>query len=458
MESKMLDKVNTNSSPSDLRITDIRFASIIRAPMSCSLIKIMTNQGIEGYGEVRDGASPLYAQMLKRLLVGENPCQIDKLFRRIKQYGGQSRQGGGVSGIEVALCDLAGKAWGVPVYQLIGGKSRDTVRIYVDTDPGEGRDTGKGMGQALRERMDNGYTFLKMDLGIHQIAHIPGALSAPLGWLEEYQRLQQDWVEVYHAQDPKRLDELRLKKNKGFYMDNIRHPFTGIHVTEKGLDLLEEYVTAVRGEIGYEVPLAVDHFGHICVEDCIKVARRLDKYNLAWYEDMIPWQYTDQYVRLAQSCTTPVCTGEDQYLKESFRPLLESGGVSVIHPDLLTAGGVLESKKIAEMAEDNGVAFAMHMAESPIACMAAAHVCCTLDNFLAMEYHSEDIPWWNDIVNYANKPIVNRGFITVPDAPGLGIESLNDEVIREHLNPMIPGMWLSTEEWDFWYSEDRLWS
>ena len=458
MENKILNNVRTGSSPSDLRITDIRFASIEGAPMSCSLIKIMTNQGIEGYGEIRDWAPPLYAQMLKKYLVGENPCQIDKLFRRIKQFGGQSRQGGGVSGVELALCDLAGKAWGVPVYQLIGGKTRDKVRIYVDTDPGEGRDTGKGMGQALKERMDNGFTFLKMDLGIHQIEHVKGALCAPLGYFEEYAKVQNDWIEVLHANDASRNAELLRKKNKAFYLDNVRHPFTGIHVTEMGLDLLEEYVTAVRDEIGYEVPLAVDHFGHICVEDCIKVARRLDKYNLAWYEDMIPWQYTDQYVRLKNSCTTPVCTGEDIYLRENFKPLLEAGGVSVIHPDLLTSGGILETKKIAEMAEDNGIAFAMHMAESPVAAMAAAHLCCTVENFLAMEYHSEDIPWWNDIVNYSAKPIVNKGFITVPDAPGFGIDSLNDEVIQEHLNPKFPGLWLSTEEWDFWYSEDRLWS
>ena len=125
--------------------------------------------------------------------------------------------------------------------------------------------------------------------------------------------------------------------------------------------------------IGYEIPLAIDHFGHIGVESCIRLARRIEKYNIAWMEDLIPWQLTDQYVRLRNSTTVPICTGEDIYLKENFRPLMERGGVSVIHPDILTSGGILENKKIGDMAQEYGVAMAVHMAESPIACMAAVH-------------------------------------------------------------------------------------
>ena len=114
-------------------------------------------------------------------------------------------------------------------------------------------------------------------------------------------------------------------------MNNIPHPFTGIQVTEHGFDILEQYVKDVRSIIGYDIPLAIDHFGHIGVESCIKLARRIEKYNIAWMEDLIPWQLTDQYVRLRNSCAVPICTGEDIYLKENFRPLLEKGGVSVIH-------------------------------------------------------------------------------------------------------------------------------
>lgn len=131
---EVLNNVKTCSSPSELRITDIRFADIWNAPMHCILVKVFTNQGLVGYGEVRDFADKRYALMLKSKLIGENPCNVDRIFRKMKQFGGLSRQAGGVCGIELALWDLAGKAYGVPVYQMLGGKFRDEIRCYCDTD------------------------------------------------------------------------------------------------------------------------------------------------------------------------------------------------------------------------------------------------------------------------------------------------------------------------------------
>lgn len=447
-----LNYVNTFSRPSKLKITDMRFADITGAPMHCTLMKIYTNQGLVGYGEVRDAATKTYALMLKRVLLGENPCNVDKLFRRIKQFGAPARQGGGVSGVEVALWDLAGKAYGVPIYQMLGGKFRDKIRIYCDTDV-SGKPDGLKMGAALKKRMEKGFTFLKMDVGIGLISDEPGALSYPTGLYEEMQSLgRYGWGRP--AED---LDK-RALQNRAYDIYNIPHPFTGIHLTEKGIDLLEQYVGDVRSVIGYQVPLAADHFGHIALEDCIRLGKRLEKYNLAWVEDMIPWQYTDQYARLSQAINIPVCTGEDIYLKEGFRPLLEAHAVSVIHPDVLTSGGILENKKIGDLAQEHGVAMAVHMAESPIGCMAAAHSAAATENFLALEYHSVDVPWWDDIANGLPKPLVKDGFINLPDTPGLGIESLNDEVIAEHLHPDIPGLWEPTDSWNNDWSHDRLWS
>jgi gluconate/galactonate dehydratase len=446
-----LPYTRTGSAPSQLKITDIRISTIVGAPMRCPLIKITTNQGIEGYGEVRDAASPTYALMLKRHLLGENPCDVDKLFRRIKQFGGPARQGGGVSGIEVALWDLAGKAYGVPCYQLLGGKFRDRIRIYCDTDAGNKPD-GEVMGQALKRRMEKGFTFLKMDLGTNQIAGIPGTLNAPSGYLDELAHLAQA---TYTAADPL---ERRLARNRQYDAHNVAHPFTGLHLTEKGLQCLEEYVAQVRAIIGSEVPLAVDHLGHIALEDAIQLARRLERYHLAWFEDPIPWQYTEQYIRLARATSMPICTGEDIYLKEGFQPLLAAGGVSVIHPDVLTTGGMLETKKIADLAQEHGVAMAMHMAESPIGCLAAVHVAAASENFYVLENHSVDVAWWDDLISGPVRPLVQGGFIQVPEDPGLGIESLNDEVIAQHLDPDGPGLWASTETWDNDYSHDRLWS
>ena len=176
--------MNFCSNPSDLRITDMRFVDIDGAPKRCTILRIDTNQGISGYGEVRDASSKTYALMLKSRILGENPCNVDKIFRKIKQFGGPSRQGGGVSGIEIALWDLAGKAYGVPLYQLLGGKFRDEIRVYCDTDV-DGKHTGHDMGLALKKRMDMGFTFLKMDLGIGLLLDEPGTLNAPLGFIDD---------------------------------------------------------------------------------------------------------------------------------------------------------------------------------------------------------------------------------------------------------------------------------
>ena len=442
-----LDQVNTNSKPSDLRITDMRVADIVGAPFRSTLLKIYTNQGLVGFGEVRDGASATYALMLKSRLLGENPCDIDRLFRRIKQFGGHGRQGGGVSAIEIALWDLAGKAFGVPIYQMLGGKFREKVRIYCDTDAEH--PSGTATGQRLKQRMEMGFTFLKMDLGLMQISGLPGAVAGPSGILEELSsRAAQGQV---HSLNDRRL------RNAAYDAQNIPHPFTGLHFTDKGLDYLEQYIAEVREVIGNEIPLAIDHVGHISLQNGIKLANRIEKYTPAWLEDVIPWQYAEQYRQLQASTSVPICTGEDIYLKENFEPILKAG-ISVIHPDLLTTGGILETKKIGDLAQTHGVAMAIHMAESPIAAMAAAHVAVATENFMALEYHSADVPWWDDIVTGLPKPLVKDGYITVPEKPGLGIDDIVDEVISQHLQPGVTNIWQPTDHWDSEYSWDRTWS
>jgi L-alanine-DL-glutamate epimerase-like enolase superfamily enzyme len=421
-EKQLLDNVNTHSRPSDLRITDMRIANLAGLPMDCSIIRLDTNQGISGYGEVRDWASSVYALMLKRLVVGENPGNIDKIFRKIKQFGHHGRQGGGVSGIEMALFDLAGKAYGVPAYQLAGGKFRDQILCYCDTPS---LPDGPAMGHRLKERLARGFRFLKMDVGIDLLKNSPGTLIAPPGILESR---------------------------------DIMHPFTGIQITEKGIELLVEYVAAVRAEIGYEVALAVDHFGHLGLESCIRLGRALDQFSLAWYEDMIPWQFTDQYLRLSQAVTTPICTGEDIYLLAGFKPLLDQRAVAIIHPDLATSGGILETKRIGDYAQERGVAMAMHMAGSPIAALASVHCAAATENFLVLENHSVDLPWWDGLIAGLSQPLIQNGFIQVPETPGLGFTDINEEACRERLDSKAPLFFEPTNEWDKVRSHDRLWS
>jgi L-alanine-DL-glutamate epimerase-like enolase superfamily enzyme len=413
--------MNTASHPSDLRITDLRLAIIADAPFRCPIIRIDTNQGVYGLGEVRDGASEVYALMLKSRILGENPCNIDRIFRKIKQFGGHARQGGGVCGVEMALMDLAGKAYGVPAYQLAGGKFRDEVRIYCDTP--STRDAEE-MGRRLKQRMEMGFTFLKMDIGLQLCKDIPGCISAPAGMLET---------------------------------SNVMHAFTGIQLTAKGIEALCEYVRTVRDIIGYEIPLAADHFGHMNLESCIRLGKALEPFNLAWLEDMIPWQFTDQHVRLSGACDTPICTGEDIYLKEGFLPLFQSHAISVAHPDLATSGGILETKKIGDLAQEYGISMALHMAGTPISTMASVHCAAATENFIALENHAVDTAWWNTLVTGLPNPIIQEGYIKVPETPGLGVD-LDEEAIREHLDPDRPVYFDSTEQWNESKTNDRLWS
>ncbi len=424
-DASLESNVSAFSRPSDLKITNLRIVNLRALPFDVTLLKIDTNQGISGYGEVRDGASPTYALLLKSRLLGENPCNIDKIFRKIKQFGFHGRQGGGVCGIEMALFDLAGKAYGVPAYQLAGGKFRDKVLIYCDT---ESTPEGAVMGGRLKRRMDAGFKFLKMDIGIGLLEGIEGAVSAPPG-----------------------MTETRT----------IMHPFTGIQITDIGVEYLVEYVRQVREIIGYEIPLAADHFGHINVESCIRLGQALDPFSLAWYEDMIPWQFSDQWLRLKNSVLTPVCTGEDIYLKEGFLPLLEAKAVSVIHPDLATSGGIMETKKIGDLAGDHGVPMAMHMAGSPVSFLANIHCAAATENFYVLENHSVDLPWWEDLIDGIGKPLVVDGYAPVPEAPGLGFGELNEAVIREHMDMRRgrdAGYFEPSQAWDSEWSRDHLWS
>ena len=414
-----LDRVDTHSKPSELRITDMRVAEIVGAPFTSALLKIYTNQGIVGLGEVRDGASATFALMLKSRLLGENPCDIDRLFRRIKQFGGHGRQGGGVSAVEIALWDLAGKAYGVPIYQMLGGRFREKVRIYCDTDATvpSGTETGK----RLKERMDLGFTFLKMDLGLMQIADVPGAVVAPAGSLEGYRD--------HPGRGPVRTHGGPARPQRGLRPAQRPPPFTGLHSPTRASTCSSSTSPRSARSSAWRSrsPSTTSATSRCRTASGSPSGSR--NTSPAWLEDVIPWQYTDQYRQLQEATTVPICTGEDIYLQGRLRAAAASGGISVIHPDLLTSGGILETKKIGDMAQDHGVAMAIHMAESPIAAMAAAHVAIATENFMALEYHSVDVPWWDDIVTGLPKPLVKDGFIEVPDKPGLGIDDIVDEVI-----------------------------
>jgi L-alanine-DL-glutamate epimerase-like enolase superfamily enzyme len=429
-------KVKRSSAPSDLKITDLRIAVISGAPMTDPIIRIDTNQGISGYGEIRDGASSKYGLFLKSRLLGKNPCSVEKIFKEIKQFGGPGRAAGGVCGVEMALWDLAGKAYGVPAHMMLGGKYRDHVRLYGDTPEVE---NPEDFAKKMKERMALGLTFLKMDFGINLLVDVPGALVGAKPW-----DVKRQW-----GMPP-------TTKGMARSYAQTKHPFARVQVTDKGIEFLANYVGTVRNAIGYDMPLAADHFGHFDVNTAIRLGNAVEKYSMAWLEDMVPWMYTDQWKQISDAINTPTLTGEDIYLKEDFVKLIDARAVDMIHPDLASSGGLLETKKIGDYAEERGIPMAMHFAGSPISFMANVHCAAATENFVALEHHSLDIPWWEDLVTGIEKPIVKDGFAKVPDTPGLGVE-LNEAVVKAHLKSG-ELYFAPTTEWDKVDTWDRSWS
>ncbi len=334
-----VQNTNRNSQPSSLRITDLRVAGVARAPMPCTIIRINTNQGIYGLGEQRPNGTPVEALRLKTRLLGENPCNVEKIFRKIRQHASNGRNAGGVSGIEIALWDLAGKAYGAPVYQMLGGKYRDRIRCYADT-PSE--EDPKAFAAKLKQRAAIGFTWLKMDLGTVLLRSIPGTVTRPAGQTD---------------------GDIR----------NTQGEFTGVEITPKGIEILGNYVAQVRESVGMDIPISADHFGHIGVNSCIKLGKALERYNLAWLEDMVPWFHTKLLKEIKDSVDLPICTGEDIYLADGFEDLVNNNAIDIAHPDLLAAGGILETKRIGDLCQRHGIPTAFHFAATPVGCMANVH-------------------------------------------------------------------------------------
>ena len=425
--------VKRSSNPSDLKITDMRYC-LTDVMGGTAIIKIYTNQGIHGLGEVRDAADVRYALMLKSRILGMNPCNVEMIFKSIKQFGGPARQAGGVCAVEMALWDLCGKAYGVPAWQLLGGRYRDKIRLYADTPESS---SPAEQEKLIKYRInEQGYTWLKMDVSIRKLKGKPGTLVNSQFW-----------------------DNLGGNQSNYMSYNNTMHPFTQIQITDKGLEELTQIVENIRNLVGYEIPISTDHYGHFDLNNGIRLGKALEKYRLAWLEDMVPWQYTEQWKTISAALETPTLTGEDIYLLENFKPLIHERAVDIVHPDLASSGGLLETKRIGDYAEEFGIAMAMHQAGTPVSFMANVHCAAATQNFLSLEHHSVDVPWWEDLVKTTDgRKLIDKGYAQVPlTAPGLGIE-LNEDVLKQHLKPTDKSYFAPTTEWDDKRSHDRTYS
>jgi len=384
MGETFINPKNAFSRPTDLKITDIRGATLA-AIYDFPIIKIYTNQGIVGLGEVRDAGWIAQALMLKPYLIGKDPLDIEPILASIRHLTGPGRYSGGYSAIDMALMDIAGKALGVPCWKLLGDKVRDKIEIYADCPTVLSEDNLKLM---MKRRFDLGLKHYKIDL----------------------------------------TPEL-LKRIQGAIINNLP--------SVKGLEIWGEHVQTARGIIGNDVKLGADHFGNMTVESGIELGNFMadPKYNLAYIEDVIHFTRFNA-VNLNRQITagskTATLNGEDIFSLENFKPWIEQNTVDIIHPDLLTSGGMIETKKIADYAYQYGVKTMMHCASSPIGVMANVHTAATIKEFISLESHTIEMPWVNDLVKGVPKPIIQNGVIVVPDSPGLGIEFI-DEVAEKYL-------------------------
>ena len=379
-----INPLNAYSRPSDLRITDIRGCTIA-SNYDYPIIKIYTNQDIYGLGEVRDAGFLGQALMMKPYLIGKDPLDIETILHSISHLTGHGRFGGGYSAVDIALMDIAGKAMGWPCHKLLGVKLRDKIPVYADTFASENKDV---FATFMKNRLDQGFLHYKMDLRSMLLAGVEGARE-------------------------------------------------GKYPTEKGLEVWGEYVEKIRNVIGYKVSLGADHFGPMNIQTGIRLGEFMSdsKYSLAYIEDVVNFNaYNSVNINKAITSGSPTLTlgFEDIFGFEGFRPFIEEQAIDIIHPDMLTSGGMIETRKIADYAYQFGIKTMMHCAGSPIGTMAMVHTAATIRDFICLENHALEIPWWADLVDGIEKPIIQKGHISIPEKPGLGVE-LNDEVAREYL-------------------------
>jgi L-alanine-DL-glutamate epimerase-like enolase superfamily enzyme len=421
------DAISTYSAPSQLRITDLRVARVA-APYDYILIRIDTNQGVYGIGEGHESSHVENVLQYKSLLLGQNPCNVDMIFSAIKPYGNQRTEGSGVSGIEMALWDLVGRVYGVPCYQFLGGKYRDSIRLYADT-PSPDEPTPAQYAERVSSRKEMGLTLIKFDVGI--------------GVLEDYV------TNGIIGQPPRDDYGLGLRyRARGSY---------GWELSDRGLARFREIVEGVREAVGWDVPLAIDHFGPLTVKDGIRLGHALEGLGLAWLEDILPVWDTPGNRMVTQAINVPTLNGEQAYLLQSLREMIETHAVDIIQPDLVTVGGMKETKRVADYADEHGLPTVLHCAGSPVMFMANVHCAAAIRSFIAQEIHSLDIPFWKDLVTGLDDPLIVDGYVRVPDRPGLGVD-LNYEAIEAHMRPTV-GLFEPTHEWntpklDWWIPKE----
>jgi L-alanine-DL-glutamate epimerase-like enolase superfamily enzyme len=386
----------------NLKITNVRLMVLNpygKGRGDWNLIRIDTDAGIWGFGEAYfgPGLRPVIDTLLAPRLIGENPLDVCRLYSKMwwDMEGIHSHTGmvmSAISGIEVALWDLAGKITGLPVYRLLGGKYRDAVRMYLTGGgPQDPRDYAQCEDAAARIKAE-GWTACKI---------IGGSLA------------------VRQLDDPRNLQP--------------GHESQSCTMTRRDLMALDKVMANMRRAFGDEFDLAVHCHWDMKLRDALKVAQVVAPYQPMWLEDPMNVPFSPAWVTLTANSPVPICTGENLYSRHEFRPFIEQHGTDVVHIDIPKGGGLMEAKRIADMAETHYLSVSFHNATSIVGTVAAAHAAATIRDFGMIERPGHTIPFYTDIV-IQDEPLISNGCIRVPQGPGLGV-TLNEELVKRHLAP-----------------------
>ena len=366
------------------------------------LVRVSTDEGISGLGECyatrNSGQIKQYVSTLAGQIIGEDPLNIARLALKMGLGGISGHKVNAISGIEIALWDLVGKALGVPVYTLLGGNLRSKVKIYADCHAGKAVTSLKSYGGECE-------------------AYTPEAYAANAESMEKqgYQLLKFDMYPGFPGPG-----------NRG-----IESP-----LSSADLRYCIEIVKCVRSTLSNETGLALDLGGSSerwwTTGDAIRLANALEPFDLDWIEDPVPGTNVEALAEVTRRTSIPVLCSYTQLrnMRQLAREVIVKQAARLLSIDFGNIGGLFEGKKITDLAEQYFMPIATHNVASPIGTVAAAQASATMPNFMALEHHAVEVPWWDSLVK--NGPVIEDGYYTINQRPGLGIE-LNEEEIRKHL-------------------------
>ena len=395
--------------------------AVVEGNFDWTFVRIETDEGIQGLGECffAPGLTAIL-RSLEPLLLGEDPRDVHRLFRKLQlaTSGAGSVAGiiyNAISGIEAALWDVLGQWLEVPIYRLLGGKFRDQIRIYADCHGGEALES---LDEVLRSRQPSWIQHATRTASKDYFADTKDeAFSSP----KDYgKRAQAMTAQGYTALK----FDLDVPGTQGSDAYNRC-------LTNPAIDRMVALIGEVRDAVGYDIDVAVDCHWRYSVSDVVKVAQALEPFRLLWLEDPVPPDSIEALRAVSSRVKIPIATGENLCLFAGFREILQTHAVGIATPDLQKVGGLAVASQIAQFADAQTIPVSPHNISSPVGTLASAHFCAAIPNFLVLEFHASDVPFWNDLVEGVPKPIIQNGSIQLPDKPGLGLK-LNEDIARKY--------------------------